>query len=63
MISPSSKILKNVKITVSLDYKSFTPIIKDKHVFKYLAGSRVELLIYSTINPASSDVCCDPILC
>lgn len=55
--------LKNVKITVSLDYKSFTPIIKDKHAFKYLTGSRMELLIHSTINPASSGVCHGPMHC
>lgn len=56
LISPSSKILKSVKITLSLDYKRFTPIIKDKHVFKYLAGSRMKLLAHSTPNPASSRV-------
>lgn len=29
-------------------------------MFKYLAGSRMELLIHSTINPAGSGVRSDP---
>lgn len=48
--------LKNVKITLSLDYRRFTPIMKDKRVFKYLAGSWMKLLAHSTPNPASSRV-------